>query len=81
MVRTNRIMNKNFLLILLTIVSIISSCSSINMSNRAAAHYEEAYLASKVIKQIREDNPDYFYDVLIETDVYQEYIDYIYGQH
>lgn len=74
-------MNKNFILILLTIVSIISSCSSINMSNRAAAHYEEAYLASKVIEQIREDNPDYFYDVLIETDVYQEYIDYVYGQH
>lgn len=74
-------MNKKILLILLTIVSIISSCSSINMSNRAAAYYEEAYLASKVIEQIREDNPDYFYDVLIETDVYQEYIDFIYGQH
>ena len=74
-------MNKNFLLILLTIVCSITSCSSFKMSNRAAAHYKEAYLASKVIEQIRKDNPDYFYDVLIETDVYQEYIDYIYGQH
>lgn len=74
-------MNKNFLLILLTIVCSITSCSSFKMSNRAATHYEEAYLASKVIEYIREDNPNYFYDVLIETDVYQEYIDYIYGQH
>lgn len=74
-------MNKKILLVLLTIVSIISSCSSFNMSNRAAAHYKEAYLASKVIESVKEDNPDYFYDVLIETDIYQEYIDFIYGQH
>lgn len=74
-------MNKNFLLILLTIVCSVLAISLVQMANKAAAHYEEAYLASKVIEQIREDNPDYFYDVLIETDVYQEYIDYIYGQH
>ena len=46
------------------------------MSNRAAAHSEEAYLAFKVIEYIREDNPDYFYDVLVETDVYQDYVNY-----
>lgn len=69
-------MNKKILLVLLTIVSIISSCSSIQMSNRAVAHYEEAYLASKVIEYIREDNPEYFYDVLVETDVYQDYVNY-----
>lgn len=67
-------MNKNFLLVLLAIVSIISSCSSFKMSNRAETYYKEAYFASKVIEQIRQDNPDYFYDVLVKTDVWQEYI-------
>lgn len=74
-------MNKNYLIALLIGMTSIASYSSFKMSNRAAAHYKEAYLASKVIEQIRKDNPDYFYDVLIETDVYQEYIDYIYDQH
>lgn len=46
------------------------------MSNRAATHYEEAYLASKVIECIREDNPEYFYDVLVETNIYQDYANY-----
>jgi hypothetical protein len=45
------------------------------MSNRAAYHYREAELASKVINQVRLDNPDYYYDVLIETDAWQEYVD------
>lgn len=67
-------MNKNFLLILLVAMTCISSCSSFKMSNRAAKHFEEAYWASKVIEQVRKDLPDYFYDVLVETDAYQEYI-------
>jgi hypothetical protein len=45
------------------------------MSNRAAAHYKEAYYASKVIEQIILDNEDYYYDVLVETDAWQNYID------
>lgn len=74
-------MNKNYLLVLLVAMTCITSYSSFRMSNRAAFHYKEAYLASKVIEQIEKDIPDYFYDVLIETDVYQEYIDLIYGKH
>lgn len=69
-------MNKNFLLILLTIVCSILAISLVQMSNRASFHYKEAYFASKVIEQVREDNPDYFYDVLVETDVYQDYVNY-----
>lgn len=68
-------MNKNFLLILLTIVCSVLAISLVQMSNRASYHYEEAYFASKVINQVRLDNPDYYYDVLIETDAWQEYID------
>ena len=74
-------MNKNFLLVLLVTMTCITACSSFKMSNIASFHYKEAYLASKVIEQVKEDNPDYFYDVLIETDTYQEYIDLIYGKH
>lgn len=68
-------MNKNFLLILLTIVCSITSCSSIKMSNRTSYYYKEACLASKVIEQVIRDNPDYYYDVLVETDAWQNYID------
>ena len=68
-------MNKNFLLILLTIVCSILAISLVQMSNRASFHYKEAYYASKVIEQVILDNEDYYYDVLIETDVWQNYID------
>lgn len=68
-------MNKNFLLILLTIVCSILAISLVQMSNRASFHYKEAYYASKVIEQIILDNEDYYYDVLVETDAWQNYID------
>ena len=74
-------MNKKYLIVLLVAMTCITSCSSFKMSNRAAFHYKEAKLASKIINQLKEDNPNYFYDVLMETDVYQEYIDLIYGKH
>lgn len=67
-------MNKNFLLILLTIVCSILAISLVQMSNRASFHYKEAYYASKVIEQIILDNEDYYYDVLVETDAWQNYI-------
>lgn len=68
-------MNKNFLLILLTIVCSILSISLVQMSNKASFHYKEAYYASKVIEQVILDNEDYYYDVLVETDAWQNYID------
>lgn len=68
-------MNKNFLLILLTIVCSILAISLVQMSNRASFHYKEAYYASKVIEQVILDNEDYYYDVLVETDAWQNYID------
>lgn len=69
-------MNKKYLIVLLVAVTCITSCSSFKMSKYASYYYEEALLASKVIEQIKEDNPDYFYDVLVETDAWQDYVNY-----
>lgn len=69
-------MNKNFLLILLTIVCSVLSISLVQMSNRASFYYEEACLASKVIEQVILDNEDYYYDILVETDAWQNYVNY-----
>lgn len=66
-------MNKNFLLVLLTIVCSITSISLVQMSNRAALLLKECKAASNVINQIYQDNEEYFLDVLIETDVWNEY--------
>lgn len=69
-------MDKNILLILLTIVCSTLAISLVQMSNRATAHYKEAYYASKVIEQVILDNEDYYYDVLVETDAWQDYVNY-----
>lgn len=66
-------MNKNFLLILLTIVCSILSISLVQMSNRAALLLKECKAASNVINQVYQDNEEYFLDVLIETDAWSEY--------
>ena len=69
-------MDKNILLILLTIVCSTIAISLVQMSSRATAHYKEAYYASKVIEQVILDNEDYYYDVLVETDAWQDYVNY-----
>ena len=51
--------------------------SSFRMSNLATFHYKEAYLASKVIEEIKVHETEYFYDVLVETDAYQNYVEFI----
>lgn len=66
-------MNKNFLLILLTIICSITSISLVQMSNRAALLLKECKAASNVINQVYQDNEEYFLDVLIETDAWNEY--------
>lgn len=35
--------------------------------------YRDYNAAVAVIEQVRQDEPDYFYDVLIETEVYQQF--------
>lgn len=35
--------------------------------------YKDYNTAIAVIEQVEQDEPDYFYDVLIETDVYQQF--------
>lgn len=41
----------------------------VNNKQLARLHAAEA-----VIEQVRDDEPDYFYDVLVEGDAYQNYI-------
>ena len=35
--------------------------------------YRDYNAAVAVIEQVKQDEPDYFYDVLIETEVYQQF--------
>lgn len=70
-------MKKNLIIITLAIFAMVSSCSSYRMSNEAATLLKECKLASNVINQVISDCPDYFYDVLVETDAWQEYIEVI----
>lgn len=35
--------------------------------------YRDYNAAVAVIEQVKQDEPDYFYDVLVETDVYQQF--------
>ncbi len=35
--------------------------------------YKDYNAAVAVIEQVEQDKPDYFYDVLVETDVYQQF--------
>ena len=70
-------MIKNYLLIILTAMVCVISYSSFRMSSLATFHYKEANLASKVIKEVELDYPEYFYDVIVETDAYQNYINFI----
>lgn len=43
----------------------------IQVNNKQLA---KLHAAEAVIEQIRNDKPDYFYDVLVEGDTYQNYI-------
>ena len=49
------------------VASIISIVVFDNISNR------DYSAAVAVIEQVKQDEPDYFYEVLIETDVYQQF--------
>jgi hypothetical protein len=43
----------------------------IQVNNKQLA---KLHAAEAVIEQVRNDKPDYFYDVLVEGDAYQNYI-------
>lgn len=52
------------------IASIISIVVFDNISNR------NYHAAVAVIEQVKQDEPDYFHEVLVETEVYQQFKNY-----
>lgn len=61
---------KKILLVIATVISIVAMrCSSTKVSDTRDLSYE-AYCDS-----IWDNNPDYYMDVLVETDEYQSYIE------
>lgn len=69
--------NKHIIIIILVVTNIITIIALDNMSNRATSHMREAdniyNVMENLLDRIHDDNPDYFLDVLTETDEYQEY--------
>ena len=72
-------MIKNYYSLIVTILSVVALISLNQMVNRAKTNIEECIAAQKVIEKVRNDNPDYFYDVLVETDEYQDYVEILYN--
>lgn len=66
-------MQKNIIIGLLAVLSLISLISLKESYDRMMILLEECKAASNVINQVYNDNEDYFLDVLVETDVWQKY--------
>ena len=73
MAKTNKIMKKNIIIILLSLYGIVVSCELFTMSNTAAVLLKECKAASNVINQVYIDDSIYFMNVLIETEVWDKY--------
>ena len=65
------------LCITLLVITLLTIQSLINMSSRASYHMidaDKAHLAlESIMDRIHEDNPNYYLDVLTETDAYMLY--------
>lgn len=65
------------LCITLLVITLLTIQSLINMSSRASYHMKDAdkvHLAlESIMDRIHEDNPNYYLDVLTETDAYMLY--------
>ena len=66
-------MKKNIIIVVLSILSIISITSLKSMSSRAAYWMKRSYAAEAVIDKCAEDCEDYFLDVLMEGDEYNDW--------
>ena len=67
-------MGKNFIILVLFVVSVISLASLKSMSSRAAYWMQRSYAAEAVIDRCSEDCADYFYDVLMEGEEFNNWI-------
>lgn len=65
---------KNIIIAVLVLIVAILFASLRGMSNRAAYWLERCYAAERVIDRCEEDCEDYFLDVLMEGDEYNDWI-------
>lgn len=67
-------MKKNIIIVVLSILSIVSLTSLSSMSSRASYWMQRTVAAEAVIERCAEDCEDYFLDVLMEGDEYNDWI-------
>ena len=67
-------MKKNIIIVVLSILSIISMTSLKSMSSRAAYWMKRTTAAEEVIDRCSKDCKDYFYDVLMEGEEFNNWI-------
>ena len=67
-------MKKNVVILVLFVVSVISLTSLKSMSSRAAYWMQRSYAAEAVIDRCSKDCKDYFYDVLMEGEEFNNWI-------
>ena len=67
-------MKKNVVILVLFVVSVISLTSLKSMSSRASYWMQRTVAAEAVIERCAEDCEDYFLDVLMEGDEYNDWI-------
>lgn len=67
-------MKKNIIIAVLSILSIVSLTSLSSMSSRASYWMQRTIAAEAVIERCAEDCEDYFLDVLMEGDEYNDWI-------
>lgn len=67
-------MKKNIIIVVLSILSIISMTSLKSMSSRAAYWQKRSHAAEAVIDRCAEECKDYFLDVLMEGEEFNNWI-------
>lgn len=73
MAKTNKTMIKNIIIILLSLYGIVVSCELFTMSNRASLLLKECKAAANLLDVVANEEPSFFYDVLVETDEFLYY--------
>ena len=75
---SNQVKSIDFIYPLLTVIVIgLFGSYIVKLNNKLNANRTALAYANEVIKVMEEDNPDYFYDVMVETDIYNNYIQQI----
>lgn len=75
---SNQVKSIDFIYPLLPVIVIgLFGSYIVKLNNKLNANRTALEYANEVIKVMEEDNPDYFYDVMVETDIYNNYIQQI----